>query len=163
MVCQLRPLMYNLGLNNPPCICLSPEKSRVKNLWQGGLSMLNGGYWNALSCYIPRANTAVFHRRNSPLANRSQVFEDCQAPRSGSKACGNPLSNLDYCLWQSALRSTAILFMAIRGVNAADRHNQRYTFERGIWQECKFHYPPFYIESPLIWCIIAFCRASFQV
>jgi hypothetical protein len=37
---------------------------------------------------------------------------DCQAPRSGSKeymlsgqASGNPLLNLDHCLWQSAVGS----------------------------------------------------------
>jgi hypothetical protein len=33
MVCRLRPLVYSLGLNNPPHICLTPRKSRVKNLW----------------------------------------------------------------------------------------------------------------------------------
>jgi hypothetical protein len=33
MVCQLRPLVYSLGLNNPPRICLTPRKSRGKNLW----------------------------------------------------------------------------------------------------------------------------------
>jgi hypothetical protein len=32
MVCQLRPLVYSLGLDNPPRICLTPRKSRVKNL-----------------------------------------------------------------------------------------------------------------------------------
>jgi hypothetical protein len=34
MVCQLRPLVYSLGLNNPPCICLTPRTSCVKNLWR---------------------------------------------------------------------------------------------------------------------------------
>jgi hypothetical protein len=34
MVCQLRPLVYSLGLNNPPRICLTPRKSRVKTLWR---------------------------------------------------------------------------------------------------------------------------------
>jgi hypothetical protein len=29
---QLRPLVYSLGLNNPPRICLTPRKWRVKNL-----------------------------------------------------------------------------------------------------------------------------------
>jgi hypothetical protein len=32
MVCQLRLLVYSLGLNNPPRICLTPWKSLVKNL-----------------------------------------------------------------------------------------------------------------------------------
>jgi hypothetical protein len=34
MVRQLRPLVYSLGLNNPPRICLTPRKSRVKILWR---------------------------------------------------------------------------------------------------------------------------------
>jgi hypothetical protein len=34
MICQLRPLVYSLGLNIPPRICLTPRKSRVKNLWR---------------------------------------------------------------------------------------------------------------------------------
>jgi hypothetical protein len=34
MVCQLRPLVYSLGLNNPPRICLTPRKSSVKILWR---------------------------------------------------------------------------------------------------------------------------------
>jgi hypothetical protein len=29
----MRPLVYSLGLNNPPRICLTPRKSHVKNLW----------------------------------------------------------------------------------------------------------------------------------
>jgi hypothetical protein len=32
-VCQLRSLVYSLGLNNPPHICLTCRKSRVKNVW----------------------------------------------------------------------------------------------------------------------------------
>jgi hypothetical protein len=81
MVCQLRPLVYSLGLNNPPRICLTPRKLCVKNLW---------------------------HIRNNFLANRSQV--DCGLPSSAlrllwsSQACGNPLSNSYFCLWQSARR-----------------------------------------------------------
>jgi hypothetical protein len=33
MVCQLRPSVYSLGLNNPLRICLTPRKPCVKNLW----------------------------------------------------------------------------------------------------------------------------------
>jgi hypothetical protein len=54
------------------------------------------------------SNTAVCHNRNNPF----KCTADCQAPRSSSKiylrpgqSCGNPLSNLDYCLLQSAVRS----------------------------------------------------------
>jgi hypothetical protein len=65
---------------------------------------------------------------------------DCQTPRSGcqeymrsGQACGNLLSNLDFYI-AVAFRATVILFLAIRGLNAADCHNPRHTFERGTWQ-----------------------------
>jgi hypothetical protein len=29
----MRPLVYSLGLNNPPRICLTPRNSRIKILW----------------------------------------------------------------------------------------------------------------------------------
>jgi hypothetical protein len=68
---------------------------------------------------------------------------DCQAPRSGSmesmrsgQACGNLLSNLDACLWQSAVWLCCNIWhiamvVAIGGLNISDCHDSRYTFERG--------------------------------
>jgi hypothetical protein len=56
---------------------------------------------------------------------------DCQAPRSGCQVRSG--------LWQSALKfrlltvaicATVILFLAIRGLNAADCHNPRHKFDR---------------------------------
>jgi hypothetical protein len=34
MVCQLRPLVYSLVINNLPRSCLTPRKLQVKNLWR---------------------------------------------------------------------------------------------------------------------------------
>jgi hypothetical protein len=56
---------------------------------------------------IPRiATTGIF-----PWQTALKCTGNCQAPDSGSKqymrtvqACGNPLSNLDYWLWQSAVQ-----------------------------------------------------------
>jgi hypothetical protein len=54
----------------------------------------------------PFATTGI-----TPWQTALKCTADCQAPRSGGKeymrhvqACGNPLSNLDSWLWQSALR-----------------------------------------------------------
>jgi hypothetical protein len=53
---------------------------------------------------IPRFATT----RITPWQTALKFTADCQDPRSGSmehmrsgQACGNPLSNLDSCLWQS--------------------------------------------------------------
>jgi hypothetical protein len=56
---------------------------------------------------IPRfATTGI-----TPWQTALKCTADCQAPRSESmeymrtgQACGNPLSNRDSCLWQSAVR-----------------------------------------------------------
>jgi hypothetical protein len=57
-------------------------------------------------------------------------------------------STLKFTLLSVAIRAMVILFLAIRILNAADRHNLRHTFERGTWQETEFQLPPFYIERP---------------
>jgi hypothetical protein len=104
MVCQLRPLVYSLGLNNPPRICLKPRKLRVKNLRrkkQGDCRCkIAGTGINSLATFrtpIPGfATTGI-----TPWQPALKCTADCQAPRSGGKdymrtgqACGNPLSNL---------------------------------------------------------------------
>jgi hypothetical protein len=43
-------------------------------------------------------------------------------------------SALKFILLSVAIRVTVILFVAILSLNAADCHNPRRTFERGIWQ-----------------------------
>jgi hypothetical protein len=113
MVCQLRPLVYSLGLNNPPRICLTPRKSRVKNLWsnkQGTVyvkwRVLEFGQmpriattvitswqttlkWNA-DCQVPRS---CCHGQVKIVAIRSQIHTSvCSNPRNGYSILGNPRS-----------------------------------------------------------------------
>jgi hypothetical protein len=110
---------------------------------------------------VKRILTAVFHNKNNPLANRSQV--DCGLPSSALRlqgihaakpvaicsqiyttVCGNP--QYGYFILDNP-RS-----------NTADCHNPRHTFERGT----EFQLPPFYIASPPVWCVFTFWRATFQ-
>jgi hypothetical protein len=105
MVCQLRPLGYSLGLNNPPRIYLTLRKSRVKNLcrcagirpfakriattgitsWQTALK------WTA-DCQVPRSGC---RGQVKPVAIRSQIHTSvCGNPRDGYSILGNPRSKL---------------------------------------------------------------------
>jgi hypothetical protein len=70
----------------------------------------------------------------TPWQTAVKYTADWQALHSGSKeyirpgrVCGNPLSNLDYCLWQSAVRS--FLF---RG-NPRSKHCRRTRSAVHIW------------------------------
>jgi hypothetical protein len=120
MVCQLKPFVHSLGLNNPPCICLAPRKSRVKNV----LCNKQG------NCRCKMAVLEFAHLLSSevkcrglPLQeNRSQV--DCGLPSSTLRLPG--IHAVRSRLWQSALklillsvaiRSTVILFVTIHGVH----------------------------------------------
>jgi hypothetical protein len=100
MVCQLRPLVYSLGLNNPPRICLTPWKSRVKNVWrikQGNCrcKMAGAGIrsFAKFRGQMPRIATTGITSWQAAL----KWTADCQAPRTGcqeymrsGQACGNP-------------------------------------------------------------------------
>jgi hypothetical protein len=152
MVCQLRPLVNSLGLNNPPRIRLTPRKSCVKNLWcnkQGncqyrmagagirslakfrgqmpriartGINSWQTAFKWTADCQVPGSGC---HGQVKPVAIRSQIHTSvCGNPRDGYSILGNPRSN------------------------AVDCHNPWHTFERGTWQETEFQLQPFYIESP---------------
>jgi hypothetical protein len=153
MVCQLRPLVYSLGLNNPPRICLSPRKSRVKNLWrnkQGNCRCKIAGAgirsFAKFRSQMPRIATTGITSWQTTL----KWTADCQVQRSGCRGQVKLARRLFYS-WQSAV------------LNAADCHNPRQTFECGTWQVTEFKLPPFYIESPPVWSVISFCRATFRV
>jgi hypothetical protein len=110
MVCQLRPLVYSLGLNNPPRICLTPRKSRVKNLWRnkqgncwckmadgqmpriattGITSWQTALKWTA-DCQVPRS---VCRGQIKLVAIRSRIHTSvCDNPRDGYSILGNPYS-----------------------------------------------------------------------
>jgi hypothetical protein len=105
MVCQLRPLLYSLGLNNPPRICLTPRKSRVKNLWrnkQGNCrcKMAGAGIWSF----------AKFRGQMPLIATSWQTAlkwtANCQVPCSGCRGQIKPVAirSQIYTLWQSAQR-----------------------------------------------------------
>jgi hypothetical protein len=120
MVCQLRPLVYSLGLNNPPRICLTPRKSCVKNLWrnkQGNCrcKMAGAGIrsfakfhsqmpriattgitsWQTalkwtVDCQVPCSGC---HGKAKPMANCSQIHTSvCGNPCDGYSILGNPRS-----------------------------------------------------------------------
>jgi hypothetical protein len=59
-VYQPRPLVFSLGLNNPPrryfIGTLKVARQKDMTLQTGGLSMLNGESWNSVSCQVPRSN-----------------------------------------------------------------------------------------------------------
>jgi hypothetical protein len=108
MVCQLRPLVYSLGLNNPPRICLTPRKSRVKNLWrnkQGNCRCkMAGAVIRSFAKFrgqMPRIATTGITSWQTAL----KWTADCQVPCSGclgqvksvairsqghTSVCGNP-------------------------------------------------------------------------
>jgi hypothetical protein len=154
MVCQLRPLLYSLGLNNPPHICLTPRKLCVKNLWcnkQGTCrcKMAGARIWSfaKFRSQMPRIATTGITSWQTVLKRTA----DCQVPRSGW--CGQVklvAIRSQIILLSMAIHAMVILFLAICVLNATDCHNLRHTFERGTWQETEFQLPPYYIESPLI-------------
>jgi hypothetical protein len=95
MVCQLRPLMYSLGLNNPPCICLTPRRSRIKNLWrnkQGNCrcKMAGAGIRSFAKFYgqMPRIATTGITSWQTAL----KWTVDCQVPRSGCRGQVKPVA-----------------------------------------------------------------------
>jgi hypothetical protein len=169
MVCQLTPLVYSLGLNNPPRIYLTPRKSRVKNLWrnkQGNcrckMAGAGIGSFAKFRGQMPRIATILITSWQTAL----KWTADCQVPRSDCHRNVKPLANrsqIHTSVCGKAIRATVILFLEIRVLNAADCHNPRHTFEHGTWQETEFQLPPFYIKSPPVWSIISFCRATFRV
>jgi hypothetical protein len=156
MVCQLRPLVYSLGLNNPPRICLTPRKSRVKNLWhnkQGNCRCKMAGAkilsFAKFRGQMPRIATTGIASWQTAL----KWTAGCQVPRSGCCGQVKPVT----------IRTMVILFLAIRVLYAANCHNPQHKFERGTWQDTEFQLPPFYIESPPVWSVISFCCATFRV
>jgi hypothetical protein len=95
MVCQLRPLVYNLGLNNPPRICLTPKKSPVKNLWrnkQGNCrcKMAGAGIrsFAKFRGQMPRIATTGITIWQTAL----KWTADCQVPRSGCRGQVKPVA-----------------------------------------------------------------------
>jgi hypothetical protein len=145
MVCQLRPLVYSLGLNNLPRICLTPRKSCVKNLWRNKqvncrCKMAGAGIRSFAKFCGQMPRIATIGRTSWQTALKWTA--DCQVLRSGccgqvkpvairsqihTSVCGNPRDG----------------YSILGNPRYKSRHNPRHTFERGTWQETEFQLPPF--------------------
>jgi hypothetical protein len=146
MVCQLRPLVYSLGPNNPPRICLTPRKSRVKNLLcnkQGKCQckMAGAGIWSfakfrgqmpriattgitswqsalkwTADCQVPRSCCRC---QVKPVAIRSQIHTSvCGNPRNSYSILGNPRSTPRI----ATIRGTHLSAELGKRLNSSSRH-----------------------------------------
>jgi hypothetical protein len=97
MVCQLRPLVYSVGLNNLPRICLTPRKSRVKILRHNK----QGNCW----CKMVGAGIRLFAKfhcqmlwiATTGITSRQTALKwtaDCQVPGSGCRGQVKPVAIL---------------------------------------------------------------------
>jgi hypothetical protein len=86
-----------------------------------------------------------------------------QIPRFATTGITPWQSALKFRLLAVAIRGTNIFLLAIRGLNTANCHNPRYTFERGLPQQSEIQYPPFYIDSPPVRGAVSFKCATLQV
>jgi hypothetical protein len=98
ILCQLRPLVYRIGLNSAPRSRFTLLKSRVKCLRRfiQRVSKWNGG-WILLCCSV-RSNSMIRHNNNSPLAVSSQMH--CGLPTPALR----PNMNHGPGLWLSAFK-----------------------------------------------------------
>jgi hypothetical protein len=137
MVCQLRPLMYSLGLNIAPRICFTLVKPRVKNIWRfkqavSWCKMAGAGFHSisklhAQICNAVLADRGVFqadcHRENCRTADcysqRSEFESETPKAWTARRIRVRPESGG----WQSAVHLRAdcqavILIVANRGIGA---------------------------------------------
>jgi hypothetical protein len=167
MVFQLRPLVYSLGLNNPPHICLTPRKSRVKNLWRNkqghcrckmaGAGIQSFAKFRAQMCTAEYqglktvARFVAFRGKFKSGTVQSVAFRCQILPRSWHSAVyWRVVVGIPQYVWEQFAKMLFLLW-------------QSTAFDHGTWQMTKFQHPPFYIESPPVWSIITFCRATFRV
>jgi hypothetical protein len=118
IVCELRPFVSSLGLNNMPRISFKLVKPRIKNIWrfkQGAsrCKMAGAGFpcFAKLRTPTPRFATIKITTWQSALDRAA----DCQPPPSGViralravQAFGIPLSNSVLRLLQSAARQFSL-------------------------------------------------------
>jgi hypothetical protein len=109
MVCQLRPQMYSLGLNNTPRISFKLKNIRPFKQGASWCKMAGAGFQciAKLRALTPRIATIRITAWQWALNHTA----DCQLLLWGLiwtlrtvQTCGNPLSNVDSCLWHSAVR-----------------------------------------------------------
>jgi hypothetical protein len=95
MVCQLRPLVYSLGLNNPRHICLTPRNWHIKNLRRNKQGNCQ--------CKISGAGVRSFTKFRSQMPQIATTgitswqttlkwTADCQVPRSGCRGQVKPVA-----------------------------------------------------------------------
>jgi hypothetical protein len=159
-VYQQRPLIYSLGLNNPPRIGFTLVKSRIKTKRrreQGACrcKMAGTGFHSDVAscaqmctadCGKPRYLDRGLPRRTYSYRGSPQLRSKVESglPR-GYFCCGKP-----QYLWERFAKG---LFQSW----------QTAVFERGMPQTTEFQYLSFYIGSSPLCCVINFCRATFQV
>jgi hypothetical protein len=157
MVCQLRPLVYSLGLNNPPRICLTPRKSCVKNLWRNkkgncrckmagagirSFAKFRGQMLRIATTGITSWQTALKWTADcqvllsgcrgqvKPVAIRSQIHTSvCGNPHDGYSILGN-----------------------LRSKRCGLPQSVAHILVRNLAIEC-----------PPVWSVISFCRTTFGV
>jgi hypothetical protein len=168
-VCQLRPLVFSLGLNNTPRISFKLVKSLFKNIWQfkqgaSRCKMAGAGFHSIanLRALIPRTATTIL----CPWQSAIQCSADCQSPLSGLvrtlrafQAFGIPLSNSDSWLWQSAVWQFSLWQSAWKTPRSANTGLK--IWARSLAIEWNPVTGAFYIERPPVWTVIYFWRATF--
>jgi hypothetical protein len=134
MLCQLRPLVYSLGLNNPLRICLTPRKLYVKNLWHHKQGNLQCKMEFTVIISLAKLCGQMQRFATTGIATWAlwialKCTVDCQARWQSIYAARSGLcqSVLKFRLLTVAFRSAVILFVAILGLNTADWHNLQHT------------------------------------
>jgi hypothetical protein len=161
MECQLRPLVYSLGLNNLPRQGFTAWKSCVKKLWRNKQG----------SCRCKMAGTGL-------LPSSALKFYRGMRGSRGLWLSGENLWAEPFGLWHSAVKFYQGVgiphyigewWLAFRStVYVWERFAKKLfllwqsaAFDRRTWQMTKFQQPPFYIDSSPVCYIINFCRATF--
>jgi hypothetical protein len=152
MVCQLRPLVWSLGLNNPPRtgMYLAPGESCVKNLWHNKQETFR--------CKMPGTGTQSFaelHRqivRGMPTTTLQWTAE-CQirgkfCPRNATD-WATPLVNCP----RNATNSPAVL---------CPWHSAAHIWARNVTLDWNPAPAILHRESPCL-SVISFCRSTFRI
>jgi hypothetical protein len=169
MVCQLRPLVYSLGLNNPPHICLTPRKSRVKNLWRNKhgncrCKMAGAGIrsFSKFRGQMPRIATTGITSWQTAL----KWTADCQVPCSG---CHDQVKPVAICSQiHTAVCGNPRVGYSILG-NPPSKRRRLPQSAAHIWaRNLERDWIPApaslqYIESPPLWSVKSFSHATFRV
>jgi hypothetical protein len=169
MVCQLRPFVYSLGLNNPPRNCLTPRKSCVKNLWrnkQGNFrcKMAGAGFhWFAklrdqmcTADHDQNNHTADGHRQEYKFESGLQQAWPDRMYTMLSADLGNPQWTWErfakglFLLWQTAVFDRGALQMSASPLSLVLRAGHSLLFPLFAIRSSATSTPLFAIATPLL-------------